>query len=552
MERLFETHHVRKGCDAAPLWTLTTLDEGGLSVPEKMIIPGVWESLPQLRNYHGRGVFEQQITCGGNIRLWFGGVSFRAQVTLDDSQIAAHYGAYTGFDAVVKGVTPGAHTLRIEVDNRFGEDSALHIPNDYYAYGGINRPVIIEEVADSYIKSLHVTPVLVDGIWHAKIMAHVRNLTLQEKRYTLRLEIQGVSVDKMVLLPINGEAAVAADIVCPKAQTWSPENPALTTITATLMKNNEPLDDLIERFGFREIKVEGKQILLNGKPIRLKGFNRHEEMADFGLAVPMEAMVRDVQLLRDLGANCVRTCHYPNDPRFLDLCDEFGLLVWEEAHSRGMSEAQMKNPHFMEQLKQCAQEMVDQHFNHPCIFIWGCLNECADNTEYGADCYRKTFHLLHELDHSRPATAALLEREGTLVAGDTDVVSINIYPRWYNNASVSAGLAKKINECVTRGGKDKPIIISEIGAGAIYGYHDPLGEAKWSEERQCTILREQIEGVLTHPDCTGLFLWQFADVRVDESWFSGRPRTFNNKGVVDEYRRPKLSYALVKELFHRL
>ncbi len=94
--------------------------------------------------------------------------------------------------------------------------------------------------------------------------------------------------------------------------------------------------------------------------------------------------------------------------------------------------------------------------------------------------------------------------------------------------------------------------MSEIGAGAIMGYHDPFGEAKWSEERQCTILREQIEAVLSHPDCIGVFLWQFADVRVDESWFSTRPRTMNNKGVVDEYRRPKLAYATVKKLFHRL
>ena len=90
------------------------------------------------------------------------------------------------------------------------------------------------------------------------------------------------------------------------------------------------------------------------------------------------------------------------------------------------------------------------------------------------------------------------------------------------------------------------------GGGAVYGYHDPIGESKWSEERQCIILREQIEAVLTHPDCSGIFIWQLADVRVDEEWAMKRPRTHNNKGVVNEYRQPKMSYQVVKELFGKL
>jgi len=193
--------------------------------------------------------------------------------------------------------------------------------------------------------------------------------------------------------------------------------------------------------------------------------------------------------------------------------------------------------------------MVNQHYNHPAIFIWGCLNECADDTDYGADCYRQTYRLLDELDTSRPMTAALLERAGGKVFGDSDVVSVNIYPRWYHNTPVKDGMDRKMAEIAAGGGGDKPLIISEIGAGAVYGCHDPIGEAKWSEERQCTILREQITTVLNHPACSGIFIWQFADVRVDEGWAMGRPRTHNNKGVVNEYRQPKMAYRLVKELF---
>ncbi len=253
-----------------------------------------------------------------------------------------------------------------------------------------------------------------------------------------------------------------------------------------------------------------------------------------------------------MGANAVRTSHYPNDPRFLDLCDEVGMLVWEESHARGITDESMRNPLFMEQHLLCTAEMVSQHNHHPSIFIWGCLNECADDTDHGASCYRATFRLLNQLDASRPMTAALLGRPGSKVFGDSDVVSVNLYPQWYFNMPVADCLREKMEEINQNGGSNKPVIISEIGAGAIYGYHDPIGEAKWSEERQCTILREQIQAVLSNTDLSGLFIWQFADIRVDENWAMSRPRTHNNKGILNEYRQPKMAYTVVKELFHRL
>ena len=551
MERTFVTHRIRPSHDALPLWQMTTLDEGGLSAPIRVMVPGVWESVPALKNYHGRARYEQDVTCEGNVRIWLGGVSIRAKVWLDGQQVAAHYGAYTGFEAIVRGVSHGSHRLCIEADNRFGDDSALHVPNDYYAYGGVNRPVVIEDLGEAYINSLHVTPRLIDGLWHAMTEVTVTSLSDAAADYLLRLDAAGSTIEKTIRLASGATVRVMLDLPCHDAQVWSPASPVLTTIQATLAHSGTPVDDLIDRFGFREIRVEGNQILLNGQLLRLKGFNRHEEYGDLGVSVPVELMLRDLLMFKDLGANCVRTCHYPNDPRFLDLCDELGILVWEESHSRGLGEERMRHPLFMEQLEQCTREMVDQHFNHPSIFIWASLNECADDTDYGADCYRRIFRLLHELDASRPMTAALLERAGGKVFDASDVVSVNIYPQWYHDTPVAESLSRKIAEAKASGGEGKPMIVSEIGAGAIMGYHDPFGEAKWSEERQCTILRDQVEAVMADSDCIGVFLWQFADVRVDESWFAHRPRTYNNKGVVDEYRRPKLSYATVKELFHK-
>lgn len=551
MQRLFPTHRIRPSREAAPLWTLTTLDTGGLSAPMKTLVPGVWESIPALHDYRGRAVYEQQLALGGNVRLCFGGVSFRARVSLDGVELARHYGAYTAFDAIAKAVPQGMHTLRVEVDNRFGEDSALHVPNDYYSYGGISRPVDVECLGAAYVAQLHVTPVRTADGWQAHISADVVSLSDTPLTGELRLTAADQPGTPIPVTLAPGECIrVTQTIGCPDVQPWEVESPVLYEVSAVLWLDGHPADDLIDRFGFRTVEVSGKDILLNGRKLHLRGFNRHEEYGAFGCAVPVDAMVQDIHLMQAMGANAVRTCHYPNDPRFLDLCDEMGLLVWEESHARGLNEERMRNPHFMAQHRLCTEEMVAQHHNHPSIFIWGCLNECADDTDYGADCYRQTFRLLHALDASRPMTAALLERPGSKVLADSDVVSVNIYPQWYYDAPVADSIDRKLQELRASGASDRPLIVSEIGAGAIYGWHDPIGEAKWSEERQCTILREQLQAVLNHPDCSGVFIWQFADVRVDEAWAMSRPRTHNNKGVVNEHRQAKMAYSAVRSLFH--
>ena len=549
MERLFQTHRFRKSCALAPTWTLRTLDAGGLDRPEKVLVPGVWESHPALRCYRGRGIYEQEIECGGNLRFWFGGVSFRARITLDNLPLGEHYGAYTGFEALALNIRRGMHVLRVEVDNRFDEDSALHVPNDYYAYGGIHRPVIVEELGRAYISECGLNPVLTENGWELQAEISVVNLTDNPFLGTVRVECAGERETAEIRLGGMGTGTCAISLKCGQVNPWTPEEPFLYEVKVVLFAGRRTVDDWLDRVGFRQIRVEGGQILLNGTPLQLRGFNRHEEYGSFGLAVPVHGMIQDLQMMREMGANCVRTCHYPNDPRFLDLCDEMGMLVWEESHARGFSEEQMRHPRFMDQLLQSSYEMVSQHRNHPSIFIWGCLNECADDTEYGAGIYADMLGVLRQMDGSRPVTAALLERPGGRVYADLDVISVNMYPKWYYDGAVEESLDRKEQEIRENGGKGKPIIISEIGAGAIYGCHDPLGEAKWSEEGQCKILREQITAILARPEICGIFVWQFADVRVSDEWAMNRPRTYNNKGVVDEFRRPKMAYRTVRELF---
>lgn len=561
MYRLFQTHQIRKSITLPAFWDLSIQGEKVTKIP----VPSCVETIPAYSNYKGVCALETTQRFSGDLKLTFKGVGHTANVYLDGKHLGGHYGAYGEFSFILKDQKEDTHTIRVVADNSYTEDSALHIDNDYYSYLGITRPVLLERLNKAYIQWIHITPVYTEDQWSLRISANVENISGESLDLKLRFylstsdncvqnspDVVG-SIDLAVQLNASETKEFSCFMRCPQVTAYMPENPVMYFIHGHLTDASAPsegqiLDDLIERFGFREIKVSGDQILFNGVRMKLKGFNRHEDYAEFGSSVPLAAMQRDIMLIKDTGANCVRTCHYPNDERFLDLCDEHGLFVWEEAHGRGLKEDHMRNPHFLEQSRLSITEMITEHYNHPSIFVWGLLNECASDTAYGRSCYAELIELIRSLDRSKPVTFASNKCFRDICLDLVDIVSYNIYPKWYKNTPCDEALAGCIEYIRANGGAGKPIIISEIGAGAIYGYRTNT-RCKWSEEYQSDALDEQLSAVLNNPECSGVIVWQFADCRVDEGWFAERPKSQNNKGVVDMYRREKLSYAKVKEIF---
>lgn len=559
MYRLFQTHQIRKQIELPAVWQLQTLDKS-MAVKKKIPIPCCIETIPELGKYKGEVKIWTEKEFGGNLKLTFKGVGHTAEVGLDETYLGSHYGAYGEFSFILKDIPYDKHVISVTADNSYSQESALHVENDYYSYGGITRPVLLEQIGDVYVKWIHVKPVRQEGCWWAETEICLENISDTVRKVSMQTEVTNsdgmlgecvATEAEEVLIPAGETVVFSGKIECLGIEEYECDNPVMYYLHVTLCENGEPVDDLIERFGFREIKVEGKDILWNGKPVQIKGFNRHEDYGEFGSAVPLSAMQRDLELIRDTGANCVRTCHYPNDERFLDLCDEQGILVWEEAHARALDEEQMRNPRFMEQSALTINEMITEHYNHPSIYVWGLLNECASHTDYGRSCYAKLIEQIRSLDNSRPVTFASCQFDDDICLDLVDIVSYNYYPKWYHDTPVSEYLSSRYQWIQTTGGAGKPLLVSEIGAGAIYGYRSPLHD-KWSEEYQADALEEQITAVLSFPDCSGIILWQYADCRVDESWFQKRPKSQNNKGVVDMYRRPKLAYEKVKELFHQL
>lgn len=551
MQRTFVTSTLRTSIDLSGSgWTFSPMEgeHAGKSFP--VTIPCVWETIPGFESYRGKGVFRKSFRAGGCLRLEFGGVSHTGEILFDGKKLGSHYNAYTSFSFALKDVQEGEHLLEVIADNTFSEKSALHVPNDYMTYGGISRGVLAEEISDTWIESVHVVPKKDTEGYSARIRVHIRNLAEEKRSGTLLVEIPGVGQTELAFsCGPRGEQILETGIRAENVTEWCPEHPALYQIHTVLKTNDRALDDLTDRFGFRTIEIRGRDILLNGRKLLIKGFCRHEDSPLFGCALPLAAMQKDLELIRDLKGNAVRTTHYPNDPLFLDLCDEQGILVWEENHARGLSEEQMRNPNFESQEEQVTREMVDQHINHPSILIWGILNECASDTEYGYTCYKKQYEILKELDPSRPRSSASCKFKTDICFGLPDIVSYNIYPEWYVDQPAKEYLADLYQWVQNESkGSGKPFLITETGAGAILGYHSPA-MVKWSEEYQSTALEDQLHAILELDGCSGVFIWQFADNRVSDSWALHRPRTMNNKGVVDEYRRRKLSYETVKRIF---
>lgn len=545
MLRLFKTHKVRKNEILNGIWDCTVNGK-----KYKMPVPGCWEQNPDLLAYRGQGVYTKELCTGsGNIRLEFKGVSHSADVYFDGEKISHHYNAFTPFSAVVKNVNSGVHELKVEVDNSFGEHSALHIPNDYYTYGGITRGVVMEYVPDIYIDYVHFTPKCRDGKWYGKFDVKIVNLGCDETTVELRINVAGHEIE-VGTRNVAKESIVEFETGFDNVEEWSTKNPKLYELDAKLYIDGKLKDDFIDRVGFRTVEVRDTKIYLNGKEMYMKGFNRHEDYAGFGCAIPMQLMIQDIELMRDMGANAVRTCHYPNDELFLDLCDEYGLLVWEENHARGLVLDDMLNPNFERQCEDCIGEMIENHYNHPSIVIWGILNECASETKEGREMYKKQYEQIKSLDLSRPTTSATCRHFTDISLDLPDVVSFNMYSGWYKDCPIDERNDQEIDWIRNSGGDNKPIIVSELGAAAIYGYRE-RSRCKWSEERQADLIRENLEVYMNDDRICGVFIWQFADCRVTEEggWFATRARCHNNKGIVDEYRRPKLAYDVVKEMF---
>ncbi|MBQ3088113.1 MAG: beta-glucuronidase [Clostridia bacterium] len=525
----------------------------GFNDGAEIAIPSVWNTEFGLAEYKGAVWYSKDFYFeGGNLRLNFEAVMTYAEVWLDGEFLGDHYGGFTAFDFYVNNVTTGFHNLTLRVDNSFDEHSIPQKKVDWYHYGGIIRSVSAEKVTGALVTNLHFNYTLSDDLKSAKAIFKAELLNIETEKLTtpVRFFFEGKEVFYSDVILSAGETKTiySSEFEIDNIRLWDIGKPELYCISATT-----DTDDLTDRVGFRLIEVKNKKILLNKKEIEILGVNRHEEYPDFGFAFPKALMNKDIDIILNLGANAIRGSHYPNSKYFVDLLDSHGILFWSEIPMWGVgfSEETLGDPVVIERGLTMHKEMLSQYFNHPSIIVWGMHNEIPTETKNAFNISKLFYSFLKENGGNRIVTYATYKPMEDICFEFCDVVCLNQYYGWYYGDTDS--WPEFLNEFHERlkvlGFDEKPVIISEFGCAAIYG-DLTFTNVRWSEEYQTEMLSKALTAFHNDPIVSGFYIWQYADIRT--CWEAGmtRARGFNNKGIVNEYRKPKHSYFEVKKLYN--
>jgi len=571
MRRRFREHDVRLTQDLGGVWDFVFLGDhdpdavnvSTLRYDDRMAVPGCFDATPKYAGRRGLVAYRTTALIYDNTpyRLILDGVHHWCRVFVGGQLLGEHVGGFTSFHFDLPPIEPGEVEIVLLVDNRFDYARCpLHLDYmDWYHYGGIARGVELHRLGPLWIETLKVTTldpsarkIQIEFDYRATEPPGPTELSLTCDGYTVREET-------LTLTDLSGTLTYQVELA--HAALWSPDSPHLHMLHL-MLDNGEHADDCYERFGIRQVRVEGQQILINDEPVRLLGYCRHTAHPQFGHALPEAIQVADVQLLQDLGCNFVRGSHYPQDPLFLDLCDETGLCVWNEVIGWQHTAEHLTDPHFIQAQLRNLEEMVAMSANRPSVIMWGILNESHSSDPACRPAYETLLGRLRQLDPTRLVTYASNHPFDDLCFDLVDVISINTYPGWYWGEidEIPAMLDQIVHHLDIEGQPagatwaDKPLLISEIGAGAIPGWRDQ-NATRWSEQYQARLLEVVLKHLFVdrHRVC-GISLWQFCDCRSSEQVrrILGRPRGFNNKGTVDEYRRPKLAYEIVKRYFNEI
>lgn len=560
MIRLFDEHLKRRVTLLDGAWMAEADPRGdgaarglaeSLKNAHRVTVPSVWNTELSMLEYEGVVWYEKQIyTEGGTVRLRFGAVMTAAKVFLDGELLGEHYGGFTEFSFIVRDVAAGVHTLTVAVDNTFDEASIPQPTVDWYHYGGITRSVSLESLSGIAVLGMRLEYSLDKDRASAAAELDLYNADGKDitDTVTLFLDGDGIASEEYTLAAAETRTVRIENIKISGIERWSPDSPRLYGLIAATST-----DDLYDRVGFRTITVCGRDILINGEKVILRGVNRHEEHPDFGMAPPVSVMLRDIEIIEGANCNAIRGSHYPNHPAFLDLLDERGILFWSEIPiwGHGFTPEQLADARIIERGLNMHKEMVREHYNHPSIILWGMHNEIDSNTEAGKNISKIYYEFLKKNGGERLVTYASDRKNDDISMEYCDVISLNQYVGWYDGVFRDWDhYLDTMEEHFEKNGLVKPVIMGEFGAAAIYGHHT-FDDLKWTEEYQARLISECIERFYKR-GFAGTFVWQYSDVRTSKEMGLNRARSFNNKGIVNEYRRPKLAYGAVKAAYAKI
>ena len=505
-------------------------------------VPGDWNTQREsLFYYEGPVWYERDFTYQPRehtrIFLHVGAANYRSWFWVNGQKVCEHEGGYTSFNCdVTTAIHAGGNFVVAAVDNTRHEDGVPTLKTDWWNYGGLTRSVSLIEVPEIFIDQydLHLSRTedsVIDG-W-----VHVEGGQPGAK---VEVQIPELGARTSAVAGQDGRAPIHIEVQ--KLERWSPETPRLYKVQVSA--GQDAIEDLI---GFRTVETRGTEILLNGKPIFLRGVCIHAEAPyRTGRAYSDKDAETLLGWAKELDANFVRLAHYPHDETMLRAADRMGLLVWSE--NPVYWAIQFDNPKVLAKAEQQLDEEIETSRNHAAIILWSMANETPNNETRTRFIATLADHA-RELDSTRLITAALLVRsEGHAKIVDDplgkalDVIGANEYVGWYEQTPEGADTTE------WRVDYQKPLIMSEFGGDAKAGLHGGDND-RWTEEYQANIYRHQLGMLNRIPQLRGMSPWILMDFRSPTRNLAGIQDGFNRKGLISDQGQKKLAFFLLQRAY---
>lgn len=529
--------------------TPSDLIEYDFDKADTLQVPGDWNTQKEkLYYYEGSVWYRKKFDAPAAKKsdrqfIYFGAVNYRADVYLNGKKLGVHVGGFTPFHYEVTGkLNPKGNSLIIKVDNKRHADAVPTLNTDWWNYGGITREVKLFNVPRTFIRDYKIALTSLEQ----KTVTGSVLLDGAKGGEKIQLRLPELNIKQTLTADKNGNANFSFSV--PEAQLWSPETPKLYSVQISSSG-----DKLSDNIGLRTITTKGKQLLLNGKPLFLRGISVHEEYsADGGGRV---SNAKEAQTLlgwaKELNANFVRLAHYPHNEDMVRLADQMGLLVWSEIPVYWT--INWKNEATYQNAEAQLAAMIERDKNRAAVIIWSLANE-TPVSEARNHFLGRLAKKARELDNTRLLSAAMekyyrSDNPNIAVVEDpladlVDMVSFNQYIGWYD------GLPEKADKVTWEINYNKPVFVSEFGGGAKQGYHGDVNTI-FTEEFQENLYRKSL-GMLDKIDgFVGTSPWILADFRSPRRLLDGIQDDYNRKGIYSNEGVKKKSFFVLQEFYNR-
>jgi beta-glucuronidase len=507
-------------------------------------VPGDWNSQrPELFFYEGsvwyRRSFSFHKRGHRRVFVYFGAANYRAQVYLNAQKLGDHEGGFTPFNfEVTDQIREGDNFLVVEVNNQRKTENVPGLVTDFWNYGGLTRDVSLIELPETFIEDYWVQ--LAKGSL-SEIEGWVKlNGAVATQEVTL--EIPEAGIKQLIITDSKGYGRFRFPA---SLHLWSPENPKLYQIMLRAAS-----DALTDQIGFRSIEIRGSKILLNGKPIFLRGVSLHEE-APFrgGRAFSEEDDRILLTWAQELGCNFVRLAHYPHNEAMIRLADRLGLLVWSEIPVYW--ETAWQNPATLQNAQEQLRDEIARDHNRAAVVFWSVANETPVEPARSVflkslidqaralDSTRLITAALNHFEHSAPTTLALADP----LAQSLDVVGLNEYLGWYGDEH-----PEDCDHTQWILPNEKPLIVSEFGAAALFGSHGDTA-TRWTEEYQANLYQHQLDMLRRIPSLAGISPWVLMDFHSPRRLLPGVQDYRNRKGLISDQGERKQAFYVLQRFY---